>query len=114
MKIIGLIKNYKWKCKKMNNMKPMKTKSVELNKIWGDLQRIFLNDYRGVDNRICRELKRLDIIVYGDAHPKIRIKNKVVVLTKSSGTTQTGRTILRTIRKIYEEDERDDQSRKSK
>ena len=86
-------------------MKPMKTKSKELELIWADLQKIFLNDYKGVDNRIRKDLKKLGIEVYGYSHPKIKIKNKVVVLTKSSGTIQTGRTILRTIRKICEEKE---------
>ena len=85
-------------------MKPMKTTSEELLPIRADLQRIFLNDYKGVDNRVRRELEKIGIKVYGYAHPKIKIKNKIVVLTSTSSTTQTGRTILRTIRKIYEQE----------
>ena len=83
----------------------MKTKSQELQLIREDLQKIFLNDYRGVNARIVRELAKIDIEVYGNKHPKIRVKNKVITLTSTSGTIQTGRAILREIRRIYEMEE---------
>lgn len=87
-------------------MKPIKINTPTYQEFWDKLQPIFLNDYKGVDKKIIRELKKIGIEVYGTTHPKIKILNKVVVLTKSSSTIQTGRTILRTIRKILEQEDK--------
>lgn len=51
----------------------MKTSSKELMAIWDDLQDIFL-DFTGVNGKVRKKLQRIGIEVYGDKHPKIRVK----------------------------------------
>lgn len=86
-------------------MKPLKIKTNKHNLLWQQLQPIFLNDYKGCNNRVKRELKKIGIEVYGNAHPKIKIKNQVITLTSTSGRRQIGRVILREIRMILEQEE---------
>ncbi len=79
----------------------MKTKSEELNLIWQDLEDIFLN-FKGVNKRVIKSLKKLNIEVYGNKHPKIKIKDQVITLCVSPSDIYAGRQILRIIRRIYE------------
>lgn len=83
----------------------MKTTSEELNLIWDDLQKIFL-DYKGVTNRVRKDLAKLGIEVYGNGHPKIRLKGQVITLCTSPSDIYAGRQILRQIRRVYENQER--------
>lgn len=79
----------------------MKTKSEELNLIWHDLEKIFLN-FKGVNKRVIIDLAKLGIEVYGNGHPKIRIKGYVITLCTSPSDKYAGRQILRQIRRLYE------------
>lgn len=79
----------------------MKTSSKELMIIWDDLQDIFL-DFKGVNGKVRKELQRIGFEVYGDKHPKIRVKGQVVTLSTSPSDKYAGRQILRIIRRIYE------------
>ena len=83
----------------------MKTTSQELNLIWHDLEKIFL-DYKGVTKRTIKDLAKLGIEVYGNGHPKIRIKGQVITLCTSPSDIYAGRQILRRIRRVYEDQER--------
>lgn len=79
----------------------MKTTSEELNLIWADLEAIFL-DYKGVTNKVRKDLKKLGFEVYGNGHPKIRVKGQVITLCATPSDIYAGRQILRRIRKVYE------------
>lgn len=79
----------------------MKTSSKELNTIWNDLQDIFL-DFKGVNGKVRKKLQRIGFEVYGNKHPKIRVKGQVVTLSTSPSDEYAGRQILRVIRRIYE------------
>lgn len=83
----------------------MKTTSEELNLIWHDLERIFL-DFKGVNSRVIKDLAKLGIEVYGNGHPKIRLKGQVITLSASPSDKYAGRQILRQIRRLYESQER--------
>ena len=82
----------------------MKTKSEELNLIWADLEAIFLN-FKGVNNRVKKDLLKLGIEVYGNGHPKIKVKGQVITLSVSPSDKYAGRQILRQIRRVYEHGE---------
>lgn len=82
----------------------MKTTSKELNLIWADLEAIFLN-YKGLTSRVRKDLKKLGFEVYGNGHPKIRVKGQVITLCKTPSDIYAGRQILRLIRKVYENGE---------
>lgn len=82
----------------------MKTTSEELNLIWADLEAIFLN-FKGVNNRVKKDLLKLGIEVYGNGHPKIRVKGQVITLSASPSDKYAGRQILRQIRRVYEHGE---------
>lgn len=79
----------------------MKTTSEELNLIWGDLEAIFLN-FKGVNKRVIKDLQKLGIEVYGNGHPKIRLKGQVITLCTTPSDKYAGRQILRQIRRLYE------------
>lgn len=79
----------------------MKTTSEELNLIWQDLESIFL-DFKGVNSKVVKDLAKLGIEVYGNGHPKIRIKGVVITLCKTPSDKYAGRQILRQIRRVYE------------
>lgn len=83
----------------------MKMTSEELNLIWHDLERIFLN-FKGVNNHVRKDLAKLGIEVYGNGHPKIRLKGQVITLCTSPSDIYAGRQILRQIRRVYENQER--------
>lgn len=83
----------------------MKTTSEELILIWADLQAIFLN-FKGVNKRVIKDLQKLGIKVYGNGHPKIRIKDQVITLSVTPSDKYAGRQILRQIRRLYESQER--------
>ena len=80
----------------------MKTTSEELNLIWGDLEAIFLN-FKGVNKRVIKDLQKLGIEVYGNGHPKIRLKGQVITLCTTPSDKYAGRQILRQIRRLYEQ-----------
>lgn len=80
----------------------MKIKSEELNKIWDDLQKIFL-DFRGVNSKVIKNLNKIGIIYYGKKHGKIKLPNgAIITLSSSPSDIYAGRQLLRTIRKVYE------------
>lgn len=79
----------------------MKTSSKELTAIWNDLQDIFL-DFKGVNGKVRNKLHRIGFEVYGDKHPKVRVKGQVVTLSTTPSDEYAGRQILRIIRRIYE------------
>lgn len=89
--------------KARGNLK-MKTKSAELKLIWEDLEAIFL-DYNGVNARVIKDLAKLGFEVYGNKHPKIRVKGKIITMDKTPSDVNAGRQILRQIRRIYESEE---------
>jgi len=82
----------------------MKTTSEELNLIWADLEAIFLN-FKGVNKRVIKDLQKLGIEVYGNGHPKIRVKGQVITLCVTPSDKYAGRQILRQIRRVYEHGE---------
>ncbi len=82
----------------------MKTTSEELNLIWSDLEAIFLS-FKGVNKRVIKDLKKLGIEVYGNGHPKIRVKGQVITLCVTPSDKYVGRQILRQIRRVYEHGE---------
>lgn len=82
----------------------MKTTSEELNLIWADLEAIFLN-FKGVNNRVKKDLLKLGIEVYGNGHPKIKVKGQVITLCTTPSDKYAGRQILRQIRRVYEHGE---------
>lgn len=82
----------------------MKTTSEELNLIWADLEAIFL-DYKGVTSKVRKDLKKLGFEVYGNGHPKIRVKGQVITLCTTPSDIYAGRQILRRIRRVYEHGE---------
>lgn len=83
----------------------MKTTSEELKLIWADLEKIFLN-FKGVNSRVIKDLAKLGIEVYGNGHPKIRVKDQVITLSVTPSDINAGRQILRQIRRLYESQER--------
>ena len=82
----------------------MKTTSEELNLIWADLEAIFL-DYKGVTSKVRKDLKKLGFEVYGNGHPKIKVKGQVITLCTTPSDIYAGRQILRRIRRVYEHGE---------
>lgn len=82
----------------------MKTTSEELNLIWADLEAIFLS-FKGVNKRVIKDLQKLGIEVYGNGHPKIRVKGQVITLCVTPSDKYAGRQILRQIRRVYEHGE---------
>lgn len=82
----------------------MKTTSEELNLIWADLEAIFLS-FKGVNKRVIKGLQKLGFEVYGNGHPKIRVKGQVITLCVTPSDKYAGRQILRQIRRVYEHGE---------
>ena len=82
----------------------MKTTSEELNLRWADLEAIFLS-FKGVNKRVIKDLQKLGIEVYGNGHPKIRVKGQVITLCVTPSDKYAGRQILRQIRRVYEHGE---------
>lgn len=82
----------------------MKTTSEELNLIWAGLEVIFL-DFKGVTSKVRKDLKKLGFEVYGNGHPKIRVKGQVITLCVTPSDKYAGRQILRQIRRVYEHGE---------
>lgn len=82
----------------------MKTTNEELNLIWADLEAIFL-DFKGVTSKVRKDLKKLGFEVYGNGHPKMRVKGQVITLCVTPSDKYAGRQILRQIRRVYEHGE---------
>lgn len=82
----------------------MKTKSEELNFIWGELQRIFM-DYKKINARTIQDLENLGFTVNkGRVHTKIIMPVGIMVISNTPSDKQAGRQILRQIRRMYESD----------
>lgn len=85
----------------------MKTTSKELNKVWGELCDIFLN-FKRYDNKMKARLEKLgfECSYKKGKHPKLYIvvngKKHCIVLSTTPSDPNTGRQILREIRRIYE------------
>lgn len=85
----------------------MKTTSDDLNKIWGELEDIFLNK-RKLTKKDYARLKKLGISssqTKGN-HPKIYIstpsKTFIITMSASASDNNWGRQVLRQIRRAYE------------
>lgn len=90
----------------------MKINSEELNKIWDDLQNIFL-DFRGVNSKVIKDLNKIGIIFYGSKHGKIKLPNgAIITLSRSPSDIYAGRQILRRIRKVYENERNNEKVQK--
>ncbi len=87
----------------------LKTKSLELNEMWGTLNTIF-NSSRGLTSKDIQELEKLGFRVHStDKHPKLYIthngKTYIITMSKTPSDVNWGRQTLRRIRKIYEQGE---------
>ncbi len=80
----------------------MKTKSKELQKIWPELERIFM-DYKGLSDRVVRDLGNIGFGVQkGSNHSKIIMPVGTMIVSNTPSDKQAGRQILRQIRRMYE------------
>lgn len=85
----------------------LKTTSIELQKVWDDLNEIFNNKKR-LSTKDLMRLEKLGYRVYHSSkHPKMYIeyKDKVYVITLCSTPSDKnwGRQTLREIRRVYEQ-----------
>lgn len=80
----------------------MKTKSKELQKIWPELEKIFM-DYKGLSDRVVRDLYNVGFDVKkGSNHSKIIMPVGTMIVSNTPSDKQAGRQILRQIRRMYE------------
>ena len=83
----------------------MKTKSKELNKIWNNLEDIFLN-YSGLTSRVEKNLSKIGVtVVRGGKHAKLFFSNldaACFTISLSPSDNYAGRMILRDIRRNFE------------
>ena len=80
----------------------MKTTSKELQKIWEDLKRIFM-EYTYLNAKTIRDIEGLGFrIEKGKVHSKVIMPVGMMVISNTPSDKQAGRQILRQIRRMYE------------
>ena len=84
----------------------MKTKDQELQRIWPELEDIFM-DYPGLTAKVQKRLANLGWTSsksgeHGKIYMKIHGKERMMVVSLSPSDKQAGRQILRQIRRMYE------------
>ena len=71
----------------------------QLNNLFEGFKEVFSKDTRYLTQRHRIKLQSLGFVVYGYAHPKIKIGDTVITLYTSASDAQINRVVLRRIRK---------------